>query len=134
MFRQISPYIPAKWTEALRRRIYLPKFAAKRVLARQAAARKIKRIDDRGIPLARTEIRAFMIVRNEGLRLPFMLRHYFERGVDSTLSSSLTPWRPTGATIFSRRQMTPCLPHHGRSLILEASVKSRKWASSVRTA
>jgi hypothetical protein len=21
---------------------------------------------------------------------------------------------------FSRRQMTPCLPHHGRSLILEA--------------
>jgi hypothetical protein len=82
MFRQISPYIPAKWTEALRRRIYLPKFAAKRVLARQAAARKIKRIDDRGIPLARTEIRAFMIVRNEGLRLPFMLRHYFERGVD----------------------------------------------------
>ena len=83
MFRQITnPYIPTKWREALRRRIYLPKIAAKRFLARQAVARKIKRIDDRGIPLARTEIRAFMIVRNEALRLPFMLRHYFERGVD----------------------------------------------------
>src|SRR6516165_11376213 len=83
MFRQITnPYIPTKWREALRRRIYLPKIAAKRFLARQAAARKIKRIDDRGIPLTRTEIRAFMIVRNEALRLPFMLRHYFERGVD----------------------------------------------------
>ena len=83
MFRQIiNPYIPTKWREALRRRVYLPKIAAKRFLARQAVARKIKRIDDRGIPLARTEIRAFMIVRNEALRLPFMLRHYFERGVD----------------------------------------------------
>jgi hypothetical protein len=71
-----------KWKEALRKAIYLQKFAAKRSVARHAAARKIKRIDDRNIPLARTEIRAFMIVRNEALRLPFMLQHYFERGVD----------------------------------------------------
>ena len=81
-FLQIRSYIPTKWKEALRRTIYLPKFAAKRFVARQAAARKMKRIDDRDIPLAPTEIRAFMVVRNETLRLPFMLRHYFERGVN----------------------------------------------------
>jgi len=82
MFVKTSTYIPTKWKEALRRPIYLQNFAAKRFVARRAAARKIKRIDDRNIPLARTEIRAFMIVRNEELRLPFMLQHYFERGVD----------------------------------------------------
>jgi hypothetical protein len=82
MFRQISPYVPIKWKEALRERTYLHKAKAKRFLARQAAARKIKRIDDRNIPLTRMEIRAFVIVRNESLRLPFTLRHYFEMGVD----------------------------------------------------
>jgi glycosyltransferase involved in cell wall biosynthesis len=82
MFVKSSPHIRPKWKEALRKAIYLQKFAAKRVLARQAAARKIERMDDRSIPLARTEIRAFMVVRNEALRLPFMLQHYFERGVD----------------------------------------------------
>jgi glycosyltransferase involved in cell wall biosynthesis len=79
---KISTYIPTKWKEALRKAIYLRKFAAKRFVARHAAARKIRRVDDRNIPLARTEIRAFMVVRNEALRLPFMLQHYFERGVD----------------------------------------------------
>jgi glycosyltransferase involved in cell wall biosynthesis len=82
MFVKINPCIGRKLKEALRQAIYLQKFAAKRSVARHAAARKIKRIDDRKIPLARTEIRAFMIVRNEELRLPFMLQHYFERGVD----------------------------------------------------
>jgi hypothetical protein len=82
MFVKNSTYIRPKWKEALREAIYSQKFAAKRFAARHAAARKIKRIDDRNIPLARTEIRAFMIVRNEALRLPFMLQHYFERGVD----------------------------------------------------
>src|SRR5262249_34100337 len=82
MFAKISNYLPTKWKEPLRKAVYLQKFAAKRFVARHAVARKIKRIDDRNIPLARTEIRAFMIVRNEELRLPFMLRHYLERGVD----------------------------------------------------
>lgn len=82
MVVQIRRYIPTRWKEALRGTIYLPKFAAKRFVARQAAGRKIKRIDDRNIPRLRTELRAFMVVRNEALRLPFMLRHYFERGVD----------------------------------------------------
>src|ERR1700730_13092970 len=71
-----------KWKDALSEPIYLQKFAINRFVARYAAARKITRIDNRNIPLARTEIRAFMIVRNESLRLPFMLQYYFERGVD----------------------------------------------------
>jgi hypothetical protein len=79
---KLSTYIPATWKDALRGPIYLQKFAAKRFVARYAAARKITRIDKRNIPLARTEIRAFMIVRNESLRLPFMLQQYFERGID----------------------------------------------------
>src|SRR5262249_13912145 len=82
MFAKISNYLPTKWKEPLCNAVYLQKFAAKRFVARHAVARKIKIIDDRNIPLARTEIRAFVIVRNEALRLPFMLRHYFERGVD----------------------------------------------------
>jgi glycosyltransferase involved in cell wall biosynthesis len=82
VFVKVNTYIRPKWKEALRKAIYLQKFAAKRFVARYAAARKIKRIDDRNIPIAGTEIRAFMIVRNEALRLPFMLKHYFKRGVD----------------------------------------------------
>jgi glycosyltransferase involved in cell wall biosynthesis len=61
---------------------FLLKFAANRFVARKAVARKISRLDNRAIPPGRAEIRAFMIVRNESLRLPFMLRHYFDRGVD----------------------------------------------------
>jgi hypothetical protein len=82
VFVKVSTYIRPKWKEALRKAIYFQKLAAKRFVARHAAAHKIKRIDDRNIPIAGTEIRAFMIVRNEALRLPFMLQHYFERGVD----------------------------------------------------
>jgi glycosyltransferase involved in cell wall biosynthesis len=82
MLDKVKGYVPSTWKEVLRRRIYLQKFAAKRLIARHAAARKIQRFDGRNIPLVRSEIRAFMIVRNEALRLPFMLKHYFERGVD----------------------------------------------------
>jgi glycosyltransferase involved in cell wall biosynthesis len=39
-------------------------------------------MDDRNIPSNGMEIRAFMIVRNESLRLPFMLKHHFEQGID----------------------------------------------------
>src|SRR5215475_8176401 len=79
---QTERYIPSFLKEVVCGAVYLSKFAAKRFVTRQAAARKIKRIDDRNIPRLRTELRAFMVVRNEALRLPFMLRHYFERGVD----------------------------------------------------
>jgi hypothetical protein len=41
----------------------------------------IKRLDDRPIPKTRDEIRAFMVVRNEALRLPATLRHHRALGV-----------------------------------------------------
>jgi hypothetical protein len=82
MSGRIRTYIPIKWRNALREPIYLTKFSAKRALARRAVASKITRIDNRDIPLNRLEIRAFMVVRNESLRLPFMLSYYFKLGID----------------------------------------------------
>ncbi|HVT14680.1 MAG TPA: glycosyltransferase family 2 protein [Thermoanaerobaculia bacterium] len=48
----------------------------------QAAQSQLQRIDRLPIPSWRSEIRMFMIVRNESLRLPFVLDYYLCRGVD----------------------------------------------------
>jgi len=82
MATNIRNSIPISWRNALRKPLYLTKFSAKRALARRVMASKITRIDDRDIPLNRLEIRAFMIVRNESLRLPFVLNYYSKQGVD----------------------------------------------------
>jgi hypothetical protein len=83
MLTEIKNRVPARWKQELRHAIYLYKFAVKRSLARRKAARQISRIDNRNIPLVPgTEIRGFMIVRNESLRLPFILKYYFSLGVD----------------------------------------------------
>lgn len=42
----------------------------------------MKKIDPDPVPTAPHEIRLFMTVRNESLRLPYMLRYYLSRGVD----------------------------------------------------
>ena len=43
----------------------------------------MRRCDHRDVPrFAPQELRLFIVVRNEGLRLPYLLRYYFERGVD----------------------------------------------------
>ena len=42
----------------------------------------MKRLDNRVIPTDLDEIRLFMIVRNEKLRIPFMMSKYREFGVD----------------------------------------------------
>ena len=42
----------------------------------------MKRLDDRPIPEGKSEIRAFLVVRNEALRLPSTLRHHRALGVD----------------------------------------------------
>lgn len=42
----------------------------------------MKRIDTRAIPDDKGEIRAFLVVRNEGLRLPSTLRHHRSLGID----------------------------------------------------
>lgn len=44
--------------------------------------RNLKKIDNRTIPDNQNEIRAFMIVRNEALRLPYVLQHYRKLGVN----------------------------------------------------
>jgi hypothetical protein len=78
MLREIKKFIPSQWKRSLRRH----KFAAARSLARRAAAQEITRIDDRYMSPPHKEIRAFMVVRNESLRLPFTLKYYFDTGVD----------------------------------------------------
>jgi glycosyltransferase involved in cell wall biosynthesis len=68
--------------DVAKRTICPPKFAANRWLLRRTAARGLERKDERPIPCGAKEIRAFMVVRNEALRLPFTLEYYFSRGVD----------------------------------------------------
>ena len=60
----------------------MPRYAARRALARNKAARAIRCLGPVPIPVVPHEIRAFMVVRNESLRLPFILDQYFARGVD----------------------------------------------------
>jgi len=43
---------------------------------------KLHRIDKKPIPYARNEIRLFLLVRNESLRLPYLLKYYSNKGVD----------------------------------------------------
>ena len=55
---------------------------AKRWTRRTFSGLKIRKIDSAAVPDNPGEIRLFMVVRNESLRLPFLLRHYFSGGVD----------------------------------------------------
>ncbi len=55
---------------------------AKRVIRRTIAALRMWRVDRRPLPVARDEIRLFVVVRNESLRLPFFFQHYRKLGVD----------------------------------------------------
>src|SRR5689334_10124998 len=65
-------------TLALRRKVCL----ARRLPGRTRAKRAITKSDTRPVPVVPQEIRAFLVVRNESLRLPFILNYYFEKGVD----------------------------------------------------
>jgi hypothetical protein len=58
------------------------KYALKRWLSRNTASRKIVKTDSNPVPVNSREIRLFMAVRNESLRLPFILNYYFSQGVD----------------------------------------------------
>ncbi len=67
---------------ALKKAFFAPQYALRRSISRNKSARNLKEVDPRVIPAAPQEIRLFMTVRNESLRLPFMLRYYFSLGVD----------------------------------------------------
>jgi hypothetical protein len=52
------------------------------MMQKSAALKYMERVDGRVIPHNKTEIRAFLVVRNEMLRLPSTLRHHRSLGVD----------------------------------------------------
>lgn len=55
---------------------------ARRWTRRTFSGLRIKKIDHAAVPDNPGEIRLFMVVRNESLRLPFLLQYYFSSGVD----------------------------------------------------
>jgi len=55
---------------------------AKRWMRRVVSSFRIRKIDQVFVPDEIGEIRLFMVVRNESLRLPYLLKYYFGRGVD----------------------------------------------------
>ena len=57
-------------------------YALRRSLSRNYVSWRIRKIDSLSVPANPGEIRLFMVVRNESLRLPFTLEYYFSRGVD----------------------------------------------------
>ena len=60
---------------------------ANRLLRRAWAALRLKRTTPSPVPdRKRGEVWAFFIVRNEALRLPFVLRYHFERGVSRVIA------------------------------------------------
>jgi len=55
---------------------------ANRIVRRNVSSLRMRRVDDRPIPAPEPdEVRMFLTVRNESLRLPFVLRYHFDLGV-----------------------------------------------------
>lgn len=54
----------------------------KRFIQRQISGSRMKRLDSKPIPKNKSEIRLFLIVRNESLRLPYFFEYYKKLGVD----------------------------------------------------
>lgn len=67
---------------AARRMKHRLEFVLRRSLLRNYVSWRIRKIDSMSVPANPDEIRLFMVVRNESLRLPFTLEYYFSRGVD----------------------------------------------------
>jgi hypothetical protein len=74
--------ILVKCKRALKKIYWRRKFAAKRFSRRLLSRIFMKRIDDKLIPDDSSEIRLFMSLRNEILRLPYILTYYRNLGVD----------------------------------------------------
>ena len=67
---------------AVKRMTYPLKYALGRWSLRYYVSGRISKIGSTSVPANSEEIRLFMVVRNESLRLPFILEYYFSRGVD----------------------------------------------------
>ena len=51
-------------------------------LSKALSSLRLKKIDERTVPNDKSEIRAFVCIRNEELRLPYFLKYHLEMGVD----------------------------------------------------
>jgi hypothetical protein len=94
--------VPAPAKEFLKNAIYTRRYAIKRRVLRTNLARKITKIDAGVIPKISTEIRAFMAVRNESLRLPFMLDYYLGHGIDRIFVIDNNSTDDTASIVSSR--------------------------------
>jgi hypothetical protein len=81
----------------------VPRYAIRRALARHQATRTVRFLGTAPIPVVPHEIRAFMVVRNESLRVPFILDHYFARGVDRIFVVDNNSSDHTAAIISSKK-------------------------------
>jgi hypothetical protein len=81
----------------------MPRFAARRAVARSKAARTIRCLGPEPVPVIPNEIRAFMVVRNESLRLPFILDYYFAHGVDRIFVIDNNSTDDTAAIVVSTK-------------------------------
>ena len=95
--------------EPVKRAIHLPRYALRRSLARRSAARKIANVDGRRIPDSPHEIRAFLAVRNESLRLPYMLKHHFGAEVDRIFVLDNNSTDDTASIVLSACERSPVL-------------------------
>ncbi len=57
-----------------------------RFFLRTVSSFRMKRLNKQDIPNNSAEIRLFLVVRNESLRLPFFLKYYFDLGVDRIIA------------------------------------------------
>jgi hypothetical protein len=53
-----------------------------RLLQHKTTSRRMRKVDENLVPDDPHEVRLFMVVRNESLRLPAMLKYYFSKGID----------------------------------------------------
>lgn len=88
---------------AAKRTIHQLEYAVRRSLSRNSVSRRIRKIDSTSVPPNPDEIRLFMVVRNESLRLPFTLEYYFSRGVDRIFVIDNDSSDDTGSIVLSNK-------------------------------
>lgn len=79
---------------------------------------RIHKIDSSPVPDEPSEIRLFMVVRNESLRLPYLFEYYFARGVDRAFVLDNGSTDDTVSFLLSRKnthvfQTGESYNHHG---------------------
>jgi hypothetical protein len=81
------------------------KIRARRRLRRAVSALHLRRLNRASVPEAPREIRLFMVVRNESLRLPYVLDYYSSLGVDRMFVIDNDSTDDTVELLLSRRDI-----------------------------